>query len=99
MLTDAHRRANCRSMRHDSVLRVTQTVPFVFAIPDSTTGVSQQQNWIAISLTNASIRRIFLPTDCAAGVGRMRPDDKPVVGDMRNRMTRRCVSAATGNCR
>jgi len=29
----------------------------------------------------------------------MRPNDKLVVGDMRKRMTRRCVSAATGACR
>jgi hypothetical protein len=30
---------------------------------------------------------------------RMRSNPKPAVGDMRKRLTRRCVSAATGACR
>jgi hypothetical protein len=29
----------------------------------------------------------------------MRPNDKQVTGEMRRRITRRCVSAATGACR
>jgi hypothetical protein len=50
-------------------------------------------------LTNGPVCRIFGAADGAAEGYRMRPNDKPAVGDMRKRMTRRCVSAATGACR
>jgi hypothetical protein len=58
---------------------------------------SRGKDWIAISLTNQANGRIF---DTAFRVRdhRMRSNSKPVVGDMRKRITRRCVSAATGAC-
>jgi hypothetical protein len=76
-----------------------EIVLFVFRAPDRTAGVSLKQIWIPISLTNLHFRRIVDAANCAAEGYRMRSNDKPVVGDMRKRMTRRCVSAATGACR
>jgi hypothetical protein len=48
-------------------------------------------------LTDPAKRRIFDAILCVQG-HRMR-NLKPAVGDMRKRITRRCVSAATGACR
>jgi hypothetical protein len=76
-----------------------EIVPFVFRIPDRTAGAPLKQIWIPISLTNLHFRRMIETADRAAEGCRMRSNDKPVVGDMRKRMTRRCVSAATGACR
>jgi hypothetical protein len=76
-----------------------QIVPFVFRSPDRIAEVPLKQNWIPISLTDSLDSRILDAADCAAEGCRMRSNDKPVVGDMRKRMTRRCVSAATGACR
>jgi hypothetical protein len=55
------------------------------------------KDWIPISLTNLAKHRIFGATSSVQG-HRMRPNSKPAVGDMRKRITRRCVSAATGAC-
>lgn len=60
---------------------------------------SRRENWIPISLTNWCDRRIFNLANFTCSGHRMRSNFKPVVGDMRKRMTRRCVSAATGACR
>lgn len=56
-----------------------------------------RQDWIPISLTDAANRRIF-DVNCRVRGHRMRSNPKPAVGDMRKRITRRCVSAATGAC-
>jgi len=48
-------------------------------------------------LTNSANRRIFDATFRVQD-HRMRSNPKPAVGDMRKRITRRCVSAATGAC-
>jgi hypothetical protein len=82
-----------------TILADGEIVLFVFRAADSTAGVSLTQIWTPISLTNSSNCRIFDAADCAAEGCRMRSNDKPVVGDMRKRMTRRCFSAATGACR
>jgi hypothetical protein len=76
-----------------------QIVPFVFSISDRTGNVSLKKIWIPISLTNRDFRRIVDAVDGNVEGYRMRSSDKPAVGEMRKRMTRRCVSAATGACR
>jgi hypothetical protein len=76
-----------------------QIVLFVFSILHRTAGASLRQNWIPISLTISLDCRILKQQIAAAEGYRMRPNDKPVVGNMGKRMTRRCVSAATGACR
>jgi hypothetical protein len=76
-----------------------QIVLFVFVRRHRTAGAPASKNWIPISLTSSSDCRIFDAASCAAEDYRMRPNEMPVVGDMRKRMTRRCVSAATGACR
>jgi len=59
--------------------------------------MSRRKDWTPISLTNSANRRIFDATFRVQG-HRMRSNPKPAVGDMRKRITRRCVSAATGAC-
>jgi hypothetical protein len=76
-----------------------EVVPFVSPLLHRRADASQRKNWIAISLTKSIDRPIFDAADCSAEGCRMRSNDKPVVGDMRKRITRRCVSAATGACR
>jgi len=50
----------------------------------------QRKDWMPISLTISLDRQIFEPADWTAEDGRMRSNDKPVVGDMRKRITRLC---------
>jgi hypothetical protein len=92
----ANRHTCATSLQLDASL--AKIVLLAFPTPHRKADALQKKNWIPISLTNSLERRIFAAADCTAEGYRMRSNDKPVVGDMRKRMTRRCVSAATGAC-